>query len=337
MSQPPGPDPERPPGPPPPAAAPGCSGRADRARASRAASPCSASAWTNARWNPIRSATRSASAYRSSARITPPSSPLNPQCRLRTDPATAVRLTLGTWTRASTPRSGWCSPSSTRWTSRQGPTSCAVRRRTEPGCASAGLPPGDPTGDLPRPAGCAPGCGPPPGTQPGPHRRDTSSAIALSAIALPGTALPGTALPATPLPATPLPALRLRRLSAGTRLRSRATGGARPGGPRRDRTAGPAGDRSARCHRHRRGGAGRGRPVGPAEDLPGRRLPLGVLRPLEEPVPALVLHGRVRRPGQEPGLPRAAAPPEPRALGATMAGGSSGRPQPWDSGLAGSG
>ena len=48
------------------------------------------------------------------------------------------------------------------------------------------------------------------------------------------------------------------------------------------------------------------RDLGPAQALPGRRLPLGVLRRLEEPLPPLVLDERVRQPHEDPRVP---APP----------------------------
>ena len=59
---------------------------------------------------------------------------------------------------------------------------------------------------------------------------------------------------------------------------------------------GPGGQRRGRLRARRERPAGRTRPVGPAQDLRGRRMPLGVLRPFAQPVPNLVLDARLREP-----------------------------------------
>ncbi len=64
---------------------------------------------------------------------------------------------------------------------------------------------------------------------------------------------------------------------------------------------------ACRLARGRRGVGGQ-RHLGPAEDMQEPGLPVGLLRPVKEPVSGLVLDGRVRQPGQGQGLPQPQPP-----------------------------
>ena len=97
-------------------------------------------------------------------------------------------------------------------------------------------------------------------------------------------------------------ARRRRRAGAARRaLRRRGSRPHRPGGRRRRRGDGPpAGDR-----RRRPGG----RHVAAAQGLSGRRLPVGLLRPVAQPLGGVVRHEDLRQPPEGALLPRAPPPP----------------------------
>jgi hypothetical protein len=103
-----------------------------------------------------------------------------------------------------------------------------------------------------------------------------------------------------------------RRARLELRFAADGTATAAPGGRRRRRSP-----RHAPDDRGRRPGR---RHLVAAEGMPVGDLPLGVLRPLEEPLRRLVLDGRLRQPGEGRSAPRApAGSPSPHLRGANVA------------------
>ena len=101
------------------------------------------------------------------------------------------------------------------------------------------------------------------------------------------------------------------RARPGCARRSRRTGSAPPARRRRDARPAPArteraGHRRRRARRGARGDRRRGgrRVVGTVQGVPGARMPMGVLRPLPQPVARVVLDGDVRQPSEGAGVPQ---------------------------------